>query len=62
MAFITTLLASVAFLVGAVKIWGVAADKLWTGLAWVLLMLVLLVGSALLTVFVFKQLKKFRNK
>lgn len=61
-AFITTLLASIAFLVGAVKIWGVGADKLWTGLVFVLLMLALLIGTALLTVLVFKQLKKFRNK
>jgi len=49
-AFSTTILAAVAFLVGAVKIWGVPSDKLLGYLALALIMLLVIIGLAGLTV------------
>ncbi len=48
--FSTTILAAVAFLVGAVKIWGVPSDKLLGYLALALIMLLVIIGLAGLTV------------
>ncbi|GEM_PF-2500668 len=60
-SFLITLTACLAFLVGAVKIWGVPADKLWSGLALVLVMLAVLVGLALVLVLAVKKLSSRRK-
>ena len=57
-AFLTTLLACGAFLVGGVKIWGVQADRLFSGFLMVLLMLALLVVLALVVVIIIKLIRR----
>ena len=59
--FLTALLACGAFLVGAVKIWGVSADRLLSGLITVLLMLVILAVLALAMVVIIKMIRKNRD-
>ncbi len=59
-AFLTTLMACAAFLVGAVRIWGVSADRLLSGLALILFMLGGLALLALITVVVIKLLRRKR--
>ncbi len=59
-AFLTTLMACAAFLAGAVKVWGVSADRLWGGLVLILLMLAGLILLALVTVALIKLVRRRR--
>ncbi|MCK9502957.1 MAG: hypothetical protein M0Q95_02075 [Porticoccaceae bacterium] len=61
-AFLTMLMACAAFLVGSVKIWGVPAEKLWSGLLVILIMVVALALLAFLLVFVIHKIKKITGK
>jgi uncharacterized BrkB/YihY/UPF0761 family membrane protein len=61
-AFLTMLMACAAFLVGSVKIWGVSAEKLWSGLLVILLMVIILALLAFLLVFAIKKIKKIASK
>ncbi len=57
--FLTTLLACAAFLVGAVKVWGVPLEKVLSGLVMVLIMLGGLALLALLLVLVVVLVRRF---
>jgi len=61
-AFITVMLACLAFLVGAVKIWGVVPEKIWSGLLAIVIMLGGLIVLALLAVVLLNLVRKFYKK
>jgi uncharacterized BrkB/YihY/UPF0761 family membrane protein len=61
-AFLTMLMACAAFLVGSVKIWGVSAEKLWSGFLVILFMVIVLALLALLLVFAIQKIKKIVGK
>jgi hypothetical protein len=61
-AFLTTLMACGAFLVGSVKIWGVQAEKLWSGLLMVLLMVASVAVLAFLFVFTLKKIRQYFDR
>ena len=60
--FLTMFIACAAFLVGAVKIWGVPVAKLWSGLLVVLLMVGCLALAALVVVVVIKKISRWRDR
>ena len=61
MSFAIAFLAGVAFLVGAVKIWGVPADKLWSALTAAVILVGSLAVLALITVALIKMLRKNKD-
>ena len=59
--FLTTLLACGAFLVGAVKLWGISSDKMFSALIMIVLMVAVLAGLALLLVVLIKLVRRDRD-
>lgn len=56
--FFTTLMACAAFVVGAVKIWGVSMPKIWSTLLMILAMLLILMALAMVLVAVVNRVRR----
>lgn len=61
-AFLTTMMACAAFLVGAVKVWGVPLEKIWSGFLVVMIILGSLLLLSLASVLLLKGVKKLLSK
>lgn len=57
-AFTTIMMAAAAFLVGAVRIWGVSADRLLGYLGLILIMVIAIIGLAAIVVTLRKLLSR----
>lgn len=60
--FVITMLACAAFLIGAVKIWGVSPDKIWSGLVVVVVMVTCLALLAMAGAAVLIAVRKFLQR
>ena len=60
--FVTTLLACAAFLVGAVKIWGVSLPGIWSSLLMILAMVLVLMVLAFLLVVTVQKIRNTLKK
>jgi len=61
-AFLTTMMACGAFLVGAVKVWGVPLEKIWSGFLVAMIVLCSLLVLSLVSVLILKGMKKLLSK
>ena len=61
-AFLTTMMACGAFLVGAVKVWGVPLEKIWSGFLVAMIVLCSLLVLSLVSVLILKGIKKLLSK
>lgn len=61
-AFLTTMMACGAFLVGAVKVWGVPLEKIWSGFLVVLIVLGSLLVLSFSAVLLIKGMKKLLSR
>jgi hypothetical protein len=60
--FMTTLLACGAFLVGAVRIWGVPPDKIWSGLLMIGIIIAVILVFSFCAMLLIRAVKTFRSR